>query len=147
MATQKQDLRAVFRGRVMRRDGFQCRKCRKPGYDRQAEPVDKTGLEPLDAHHLLGRGVGDEMVGYGVTLCDGCHKATETGDMAWLADLLYWLEYCEAHATDNNTRRVQALARLRARVGWKTGGGTCPEATRLTLPTPSETTRVIRAGG
>ncbi len=145
MTTKKQDLRAIFRGRVMRRDGFQCRKCRKPGYNRQSEPADKTGLEPLDAHHLLGRGVGDEMVGYGVTLCDDCHKATEAGDAAWLADLLYWLEYCESRAIDNNTHRVRALARLRARVGWKTGGESCQ--TRLALPTPSETTRVIRAGG
>lgn len=87
MATKKQ-VRAAFRIAVLKRDGYCCAMCGKPGKDRQGGdghlPFHRTRgereLAVLDAHHITDRkdmpngGYAKEN---GISLCADCHVMAE----------------------------------------------------------------------
>lgn len=81
MRDGKNLIRRLFREAVMGRDGYRCRHCGRPGYDRQiGRPPASFGLVPLDAHHVRPRDECEDG-GYdednGLTLCDECHRKEE----------------------------------------------------------------------
>lgn len=82
----KKELRAAFRNSVFRRDKFCCKKCGKPGKDKNDDDswksFHKSNIELvfLDAHHITDR---SEIInqGYvlenGISLCEDCHLLAE----------------------------------------------------------------------
>ena len=85
--SRKKQVRSAFRAAVLRRDGYRCVVCGKPGRDRQGgnehAAFHQSGVElvPLDAHHITDRHEmpnGGYVEENGITLCDdGCHRRAE----------------------------------------------------------------------
>jgi hypothetical protein len=87
MANKKQ-VRAAFRIAVLKRDGYCCAMCGKPGKDRQGGDghVQFHGkrsegeLAVLDAHHITDRNDmpnGGYVKENGISLCADCHVLAE----------------------------------------------------------------------
>lgn len=86
--SEKKRLRRRFREVVLRRDGYRCRCCGRPGRDRQADndrpPIHPTTPESqlveLDAHHIIDRSQIENQ-GYvpenGISVCSDCHLQCE----------------------------------------------------------------------
>lgn len=82
----KKELRKTFRNSVFKRDKFCCKKCNKPGKDKNDENSCKSfhklnlNLVYLDAHHITDRSeIANQgyVVENGISLCSDCHLLAE----------------------------------------------------------------------